>query len=121
MGFFSKLFVVFSAALGLFVSGLDLLERFDVDVNAWLRGVPPVIAMMPETYGDWIDRFAADGLAEPEAARLQARNSEPDGFTTLQARHTAPPNALAMWISGGVAALMLLVLSLMSGQLFRRR
>ncbi len=128
MGFFGKLFVMASAALGLFVSGLDLLERFDVDVNGWLRGIPPVISTMPETYGDWIDRFASERLAESDRAQLQATPRLPasDGVTRESPAAMAPRSmtvegsSTATLISAGFAVVMALILGLMSRGLFRR-
>jgi hypothetical protein len=126
MGFFGKLFVIASAALGLFVSGLDLLERFDVDVNAWLRGIPPVIATVPERYGDWVDRFVQDRLAAPESARLAAPSampapgSMPDDTVVVERAAMADRDTAGMMISAGVAVVMALILGLMSRGLFRR-
>ena len=128
MGFFGKLFVIASAALGLFVSGLDLLERFDVDVNAWLRGIPPVISTLPESYGDWVDRFAGERLADsdgraPRAVqRLRATETAPGAVTDAISPPSVPVqgSSAPMLISAGIAALMVLILAFMSRRLFRR-
>jgi len=128
MGFFGKLFVMASAALGLFVSGLDLLERFDVDVNAWLRGIPPVIATLPEAYGDWIDRLASERLADsgravPQATeRLQADDGVSGEATAAMAPGSLPAqgSSTATLISAVIAVVMALILGIMSRGLFRR-
>ncbi|WP_417468230.1 hypothetical protein [Maricaulis sp.] len=128
MGFFGKLFVMASAALGLFVSGLDLLERFDVDVNGWLRGIPPVMATLPETYGDWIDRFASERLAESDRAMPQATpRLEASDDVSSEAPAAMAPRSMAVegsstatLISAGFAVVMALILGLVSRGLFRR-
>lgn len=128
MGFFGKLFVLASAALGLFVSGLDLLERFDVDVNGWLRGIPPVISTLPETYGDWVDRFASERLADGPSSvpqspqRLRATEASPGEVPDAMALSRMPEQGspAATLISAGIAAVMLLILAFMSRRLFRR-
>ncbi|WP_417481823.1 hypothetical protein [Maricaulis sp.] len=126
MGIFSKLFVILSASLGLFVSGLDLLERFDVDVNAWLRGIPPVIATVPERYGDWVDQFVRERLAAPQSTQMaapsamQAPGSKPDDTVIVEQARPADRDTAGMMISAGVAVMMALILALMSRGLFRR-
>lgn len=126
MVFFGRLFVLISAALGLFVSGLDLLERFEVDVNGWLRGIPPVVAIVPERYGDWVDRLVRDRLDASGAPRMaapaamRAPDGQGDEMAIVERAPRASRDTAAMLISAGVAVVMAMILGLMSRGLVRR-
>lgn len=112
---FFRFLISIGSLFGFVTGGLDLLERFGVPVDEWLRALPAVASDFFAWFGFQVDRVAVSvfGAPAPEAASPimdYSQSSDGEEIIVTSRSLSMVSSDQALWISGGFTLLMLIIL-----------
>lgn len=74
-----RFLITIGSLFGFVTGGLDLLERFGVPVDQWLRNLPALFSDLYAWFGFQVDRVTIAVFGAPDPA-IAARSYSADGF-----------------------------------------
>ncbi|MEE2527340.1 hypothetical protein V0U79_13315 [Hyphobacterium sp. HN65] len=112
---FFRFLISIGSLFGFVTGGLDLLERFGVPVDDWLRALPAVASDFFAWFGFQVDQIALAAFgssAQDASAPVLDYSQGSDSEEVVMASRSLMMDSSdqALWISGGFTALMLIIL-----------
>jgi hypothetical protein len=113
---FFRFLISIGSLFGFVTGGLDLLERFGVPVDGWLRALPGFASDIFAWFGFQVDRISIAIFGEPDP-QVMMRSYSPDGANSDGVAASSPMMAGASaetLIVSGVFTFMMLVILLLA-------